>query len=561
MKHKNQKIYIYDSTLRDGCQAEGISFTVEDKLNIVRVLDGFGIDYIEAGNPGSNPKDLEFFKRVKELKLKHTKIVAFGSTRKRNKKLGEDKNILALLNAGTEDVCIVGKSWDLHVKQVIAASLDENLQMITDTIEFFVSKNKRVHFDAEHFFDGYKKNPEYAMDTIAAAQSAGAISINLCDTNGGSFPSEIRETVRTVISRLDIPVGIHCHNDMECAAANSIIAVDEGAKIVQGTFAGFGERCGNACLSSLIPSFQLKLGYDCIPSENMSELTSITRYIAECANIVLPGGMAYVGKNAFAHKGGMHADGVNKIPESFEHISPDIVGNKRNILISELAGRASILGKINSIAPDVTKNSPETEKLIEILKESERCGYQYEAATASLELIVLKTLGMFKPRFELDDFHVLGLKQAGTRESAEHQNIKIQEDQRQAEQRKITENKSVATVKVKVGGETFITADEGEGPVHALDKAFRRAVTKFFPEIKNVRLVDYKVRILDTSKGTGTKVRVLIETTDGEDVWTTVGVSTDIINASLNALIDSIEYKLLQEPLHRNKLDFEKLIT
>ena len=516
----NKKIHIYDSTLRDGCQGEGIVFTVEDKINIVRVLDDFGVDYIEAGTPGSNPKDLEFFSKAKNIPLKNAKIVAFGSTRHCDTIIDEDKNIQALMNAETDDICVFGKSWDLHVTEILKTSLEKNLHIIAETIEYLSSKGKNVHFDAEHFFDGYIQDPEYAMSVIKTAEQAGAKTITLCDTNGGFFPDQIQKITRNVLDVIKTDVGIHCHNDTECAAANTIIAVKEGINLVQGTFTGFGERCGNANLSALIPNLQLKAGYDCIPACKMKDLTTIARYIAECANINLSNNMAYVGKNAFTHKGGIHVDGVNKNTVSYEHIKPELVGNQRNVLISELAGRTAMLHKLNKVVPDLTKNSPETVELINTLKNLEHKGYQYEAAYASLKLVVLKKLGRFTPKFELDDFHVLGLKQG-------------------------TDNKSIATVKVKVRGETYITADEGEGPVHALDKAFRRAVTNFFPEIEKVRLVDYKVRILDTTQGTATKVRVLIETTDGENVWTTVGVSTDIINASINALIDSIEYKLL----------------
>ncbi len=519
-----KEIKIFDSTLRDGAQGENISFTVEDKLNIVKALDKLGVGYIEAGNPGSNPKDLEFFARAEQLELKTTKLVAFGSTRRRDINVEDDKNVIALLTANTDVVTIFGKSWDLHVTEIIKTTLEENLNMIRDTLSFFVKKGKEVIFDAEHFFDGYKKNPEYALKSLKTAQEAGASCLVLCDTNGGCFPDEIFDIVTIVKKTVDCEVGIHCHNDMGLGVANSIMAVKAGATHVQGTYIGFGERTGNANLSSIIASLQIKMGCKCIEEENLSKLTKTARYIAEVSNLVLDNTMPYVGTSAFAHKGGMHVDGVNKNSVSFEHISPELVGNKRKVLLSEVSGRGAILKKINQIDESITKDSPQTAEIIDLLKELEYQGYQFESATASLELIVLKHLGKFKPCFELVHFRILGEKNDDA-----------------------DSNLSSAMVKIKVGEDFEITADEGNGPVDALNKALVKAVKKYYPTLHNTRLCDYKVRVMDPQYATSSKVRVLIETTDGDSVWTTVGVSSDIINASIKALVDSIEYKLMKE--------------
>lgn len=519
-----KKISVFDSTLRDGAQAENITFTVEDKLNIVKSLDKLGIDYIEAGNPGSNPKDLEFFSRVKGMKLKSAKLVAFGSTRRRDIKVEDDKNVKALLTAKTEAVAIFGKSWDMHVTEIIKTTLEQNLKMITDTISFLASKGKTVFFDAEHFFDGYKENKEYAMETLFAAERAGAACLILCDTNGGCFPDEIGRIVTDVVSKVKIPVGIHCHDDMGCAVANTITAVKSGALQIQGTYIGYGERCGNANLSAIIPSLQLKLGYKCIPADQIRHLTKTARYIADISNMILPNSLPYVGKSAFAHKGGMHVDGVNKNPRSFEHIPPETVGNRRNVLLSEVSGKAALLSKLELLGGVVSKDSPEADSLVELIKELEYSGYQFEAATASLELLALKHLHKFKAFFEVTDFKVIGER---TEEGAH--------------------NRDYAMIKIKVGDRFEITADEGDGPVHALDIALRKAVGMFYPSIETIRLIDYKVRVIEPRDATAAQVRVFIETTDGDNTWTTVAVSSDVINASLNALVDSVEYKLLMD--------------
>ncbi|HOJ10419.1 MAG TPA: citramalate synthase [Clostridiales bacterium] len=518
-----RQVKIYDTTLRDGAQAQGISFTVEDKLKIAEAVDRLGASYIEAGNPGSNPKDLEFFQRVKGIGLKNAKVVAFGSTRRVNIDVNDDSNVKSLLIADTPAVAIFGKSWDFHVDEVIRTTLDENLRMIFDTIEFFTKKGKEVIFDAEHFFDGYKANSKYAMQTIEAACNAGAASICLCDTNGGSFPNEIFKITSRVVESLNIPVGIHCHNDNGMAVANSIIAIQAGASQVQGTINGFGERCGNANLCTIIPNLQIKADYQCIPAESMKYLTSVARYVSEIANVIHDEREPYVGGSAFAHKGGMHIDAVFKNPVSFEHINPELVGNKRVILMSEVAGRSTIMKRINEVDSSICKDSPEAKAIINKMKELEHDGYQYEGAESSFELVIRKILGKYTPFFNLNEFKVI------------------------VGEPSINSVNSSAMIKIGVGDQAEITAAEGCGPVNALDNALRKALERFYPEIRQMKLTDYKVRVLDSTSATAAKVRVLIESADGKDVWTTIGVSTDIIDASWKALVDSIEYKLIKD--------------
>ena len=516
-------VTIFDSTLRDGAQAEGVSFSVEDKIKVVKALDELGVGYAEAGNPGSNPKDLEFFERIKETELKNVKIAAFGSTRRRGISPSEDGNVQALLGAGVDTVAIFGKSWDFHVTEIINATLQENLEMIYDTVSYLKEKGKEVVFDAEHFFDGYKNNAEYAMKTLDSAVQAGADCLCLCDTNGGTFPDEIYEITKKAVERFDVPVGIHAHNDCGMAAANTVMAVKAGASHVQGTMTGFGERCGNTNLSTVIPDLQLKCGFKCIPDENMSKLTHIAREVSEIANLKLDDRAPFVGKTAFAHKGGMHIDGVSKNSKSFEHIDPELVGNERKFLTSEVAGRTTILSMIQKIAPNIEKNSPETVKIIDRLKELEYEGYQFEGAEGGFELVIRKELGKYKPFFELETFKIVGDYPSKLDESA------------------------TAMIKVSVDGKKEITAAEGQGPVNALDKALRKALEVFYPDLSEVHLTDYKVRVLDSGSATASKVRVLIESSDGADSWTTVGVSKDIIEASWIALVDSIEYKLIKD--------------
>lgn len=522
------RVIAYDSTLRDGAQAQGVSFSVEDKLKIVEKLDELGIGYIEAGNPGSNPKDLEFFARVGALQLKHAKIIAFGSTRKVGIKAEDDKNLQSLLQANTDAVAIFGKSWDYQVTGILRTTLDENLRMIADTIRYLKQQGKEVVFDAEHFFDGYKANADYAMQTLAAAVEAGADTLCLCDTNGGTFPDELGRITRAVTERFDVQIGIHCHNDSEMAVANSVAAVQAGARQVQGTINGIGERCGNANLCSIIPNLQLKLGMDCIPAENMAQLTTTARFVSEVANVAFNDKAPYVGNDAFSHKGGMHIDAVSKNPVSYEHINPQQVGNVRHILVSEVAGRSALLAKMKAIDASLDKDSPDTKRVLEHLKALEHEGYQFESAESSFHLLVCKLLGRYRPFFDLKEYKVI-----------------INEPS-------VNGINASAMIKIAVGTQEEITAAEGDGPVNALDKAVRKALERFYPAIKEVKLTDYKVRVLDSDKASAAKVRVLIESADQHESWTTVGVSTDIIDASWRALIDSIEYKLMrdQERLH-----------
>jgi 2-isopropylmalate synthase len=517
------KVEILDSTLRDGAQAEGISFSVNDKLAMVETLDALGIPLVEAGNPGSNPKDLEFFREAAKLSLKSSRLCAFGSTRRKGIEAKDDPNVASMLTAGTDAVVIFGKSWDFHVTDVIRTSLDENLAMIRDTVAFFRSKGKRVIYDAEHFFDGFKANREYALKTLCAAAEAGADCLALCDTNGGSMLSRIQEGTKAAIAAAGpVAVGIHAHNDSGLAVAVSLEAVALGAAHVQGTFIGFGERCGNANLSTAIPNLQLKMGMECIPAEALRDLTPSSRRIAEIANLGLPDELPYVGRKAFAHKAGMHVDGVLKDSTSFEHVPPDSVGNSRRVLLSEVAGRSSIVDRIKKVEPAVDRDSPVVAELLSKLKELEQEGYQFEGAEGSFDLLVRKALGKYKPLFTLERFRIIG-------------------------ERPANDEGSQAMIKIVVDGQTELTAAEGDGPVNALDRALRKALERFYPSLKSMRLTDFKVRVLDGSDATAAKVRVLIESTDGKDIWTTVGVSTDIIEASWRALVDSVEYKLIRE--------------
>ena len=518
------RISIYDSTLRDGAQAQGISYSVEDKLKIVERLDALGVSYIEAGNPGSNPKDLEFFARAANLKLAHARIIAFGATRKVGIRVPEDVGLQSLLKANTPAIAIFGKSWDYQVLEILRTTLDENLHMISDTVRYLKQHGKEVVFDAEHFFDGYKANAAYALESLAVAAEAGADSLALCDTNGGNFPEEIFEITRIVCAKFPhVAVGIHCHNDSEMAVANSIRAVQAGATQVQGTINGLGERCGNANLCSIIPNLQLKLGLDCIPEAAMRNLTSVARSVSEIANMPHNEKAPYVGGHAFAHKGGMHIDAVVKNPISYEHINPELVGNSRSVLMSEVAGRSTLLARINAIDPNLTKDSPETRRIIDKLKELEHEGYQFEAAESSFDLVVRKMLGRYTPFFELVEFKVIANEPA------------------------VNDVNSSVIIKVRVGDQEVLTVAEGDGPVNALDKAVRKALERLYPAIGEIRLTDYKVRVLDSDKASAAKVRVLIESTDGHDSWTTVGVSTDIINASWQALVDAMDVKLLRD--------------
>ncbi|MBN1777329.1 MAG: citramalate synthase [Clostridiales bacterium] len=518
-----KRIEIFDSMLRDGAQGEGVAFSVIDKLNIVKALDAFGVDYIEAGNPGSNPKDIEFFEQAQHLKLKHAKLCAFGSTCRKGRKPEEDFNVRSLMDAKTDVIVIFGKAWDLHVLKVLNTTLKENLRMVKDTVAFLKAAGKEVIFDAEHFFDGYKENAEFAMQVLKAADEAGADSLCLCDTNGGTAPERIGEIVREVSGAFpNRRIGIHCHNDIGCAVASSMSAVAAGAVQVQGTFIGIGERCGNADLSTIIPNLRLKMGYEC--GGDLVMLRDTAAKLSELCNMRLRRNEPYVGDSAFAHKGGMHIDGVSKVSRSFEHVAPETVGNVRRFLMSEVSGRTTVLAKIVTIAPGLKKDSPEVTRIVEKTKEMEHEGYQFESADASFELMALKILGCFHQHFKLGMYRISGeFPHPDGSKSAS------------------------AMLSVQVGDVQETTAAMGNGPVHALDTALRKALTVFYPQLSNVRLVDYKVRVLTGKAATASRVRVLIESSDGEMDWTTTGVNTDIIAASWEALTDSIEYYLHQK--------------
>lgn len=520
-------IALFDSTLRDGSQGEGISFSVEDKLKVLKALDTLGVAYIEAGNPGSNPKDLEFFRRAEQLTLTHATLVAFGSTRRKKSKAADDPNLKNLVSAKTKVVSIFGKSWGLHVTDVIRTTREENLAMIRDSIQFITESGSEVFFDAEHYFDGYLDDSEYAKATLQAALDGGASTLVLCETRGGLLPSEVaRITAETIKAFPGIPIGIHAHDDIGCGVASSIAAVEAGAIQVQGTLLGFGERCGNANLATVAGILGTKLAVDCLCGESLEQLTATSRQVAEIANVRITGGTPFIGKSAFAHKGGMHIDGVQKIPRSFEHIDPAQVGNERRLLMSEVAGRALMLKRIARVVPDLDKDDPVTVSLMDELKQLEAEGYQFEGAESSFDLVIRRHLKMYKPYFSLVHYQTIGSSPyADPLSDATH----------------------AAVVKVKVGGESAITAAEGEGPVNALDQALRKVLEQFYPTLKRVHLTDYKVRVLDSAGATASKVRVLIESTDGNETWTTIGVSRDIIEASWFALSDSIEYKLIAE--------------
>lgn len=517
-------VVIYDTTLRDGAQTEGISFSVEDKLRIVQELDRLGINYIEGGYVGSNPKDKEFFDRARELRLENAKIAAFGSTRRPDRPASEDRNMHQLLEAGTSVVTVVGKSWDLHVTDVLRVTRQENLAMIEDSVKFLSSSGREVIFDAEHFFDGCKADAEYALETVEAAVRGGASFIVLCDTRGSALPLEVKEIFEATVARIDAPLGIHTHDDAGMAVANSIIAVQSGAVHVQGTFNGYGERCGNANLCAIIPNLKLKLAIDCISDENLSKLTGVSRLISELANMPHDERQPYVGRSAFAHKGGLHTDAMQKNPLSYEHITPEAVGNERRILVSDQSGKSTILTKLLYEHPDLKKDSPAVQQIFNMLKEAEKDGYQYEGAEGSFELMTQHVMGTYKKLFDLKAFTVL------------------------VERSESNEMRSQATIKLMdINGNIEYQASEGHGPVDALNKALRKALLTFFPQLDLVHLTDFKVRVLDAKSGTAAKVRVLIESSDGKMRWGTVGVSEDIIEASWEALVDSIEYKLLKD--------------
>lgn len=516
-----KKISVFDSTLRDGAQGQGINFSLQDKMHIVQALDELGVDYIEAGNPSANPKDLAFFNEIKNYPLKNAKLVAFGATRRKNIACEDDENLLSLVNAGTEVVTIFGKSWDFQVTKILKTSLEENLSMIFDSIAFAVSQGKKVIFDAEHFFDGFVHNQAYALSSLQTALDAGAISLCLCDTIGATLPNDIFSVVKFVKEQFpSIEIGIHAHNDSGMAVANSIMAVSAGATQVQGTLLGFGERTGNAHLATIIGNLETKMHYTCLPVGNLEKLTSISRRIAEITNIKISESEPYIGINAFAHKAGMHIDAVAKNPLAYEHISPEKVGNERIFLMSEVAGRAMIVEKVKKFDKNFSKDNPLIADIMKKVKDLELNGFQFEGADASFELLVRKILGTYKQFFKLHYYKVIG----------ELPKLDIN-------------NCSFAQLKIEVDNTEELSAGEGDGPVHALDIALRKALVRFYPIVSSIRLIDYKVRVIDTT--TASKVRVLIETSDGKNTWTTVGVSSDIVEASWMALVDSFEYKLL----------------
>lgn len=524
-----KKIYLLDSTLRDGMQAEGIAFSVEDKLKIAHALDELGVTYIEAGNPGSNPKDYEFFKRIKEEPLKTSKLCAFGSTRRKDGKASEDANLNALLSADTPACTVFGKSWLLHVEKVINTTPEENLAMIKDTVAFLTGHGKTVIFDAEHFFDGYADDENYALKTLGAARDGGAKVLCLCDTRGGFMPWDIKRVTEKVIEEFpDVEIGIHCHNDTGMAVAQSIAAVTAGAVHVQGTLTGFGERCGNANLSTIIGDLQILDDYELIPADKLNLLAPTARRIDDIANIFLPANMPFVGAGAFAHKGGMHVDGVKKISRSFELLEPETVGNKRRYLMSEVSGKATVEKAVERALPGLLANDELLRKIVDALKQREFEGYQYESAEQSLELLVRDIIGLQKQYYKLEYFKIIG-EQPLTEEALP----------------------ASAIVKVSVDGKSQIAGSEGNGPVNALDIALKSALSGFYPSLETVRLKDFKVRVIESSDTTAAKVRVLIESTDSQASWSTVGVSNDIIEASFIALSDSILYKLTMDDLNK----------
>ncbi|MHB9037598.1 MAG: citramalate synthase [Armatimonadota bacterium] len=518
------KIAIYDTTLRDGMQSERVNFSVEDKLKIARHLDEFGVAYIEGGWPGSNPTDTEFFARASEIEFKNAKLTSFGSTRRAKYAACDDPLLLKLVESKTPVVTIFGKAWDLHVRDVFRIAPEQNLEMIFDSVKFLVDLGKEVIFDAEHFFDGYKSDAEYALETLKRAEEAGASCVALCETNGGALPSEVYEATAESVRRSKICVGIHAHNDSGFAVADSIAAVQAGATQVQGTMNGLGERCGNANLCSIIPILELKMGLSCVRDGVMKELTDLSRYIDEVANLVPDDRMPFVGLSAFTHKAGVHADAVAKNPQTYEHMDPELVGNDRRITISSYAGASNIVHKAQKYDLDLTKQSPEVRAVLDQVTDMEHDGYSFEEAEASFELILKKSLGLYRKLFELKGFRVIVEKRGPDEEP-------------------ITE----VTLKVAVDGQEAFTVAEGDGPVHALDNALRLALAQFYGnELAKIKLTDFKVRVINTRAATAAKVRTVIETRDHNEVWSTVGVSENIIEASWRALADGVEYGLLK---------------
>mgnify|MGYP003200499141 FL=1 len=518
------KVFAYDTTLRDGEQSEGITLSLEDKLRIVACLDEFGVDYIEGGYPASNPKDIAFFKEVAKMDLKHARIAAFGSTCKKGVAAEDDSGLKDLLESGATVVTIVGKSWDAQVERALMTTLEENIRMVSESIAYLKAHGVEVVFDAEHFYDGYKANPAYSLEVIEAAVNAGADSIDLCETNGGALPFE--EITRVVTSRFpDQRFGVHCHNDSGCAVANTVAAVRAGCTQIQGTVNGYGERVGNCDLLCAIADLELKMGYTVVGRDNLKQLTSVARSVAEMCNMVHSMHHPYTGSSAFAHKGGLHASAIARFPEAYEHTKPENVGNTTRVLVSELAGKASLVAKAKSLGFDLSGNGALTQQILDDIKERENQGFSYEIADGSLAVLLRMHMGTFKPHFTLESFRVIVDDKEDTNAWAK-------------------DATSEATIKVHVGDQRFVATGEGVGPVGALDNALRLALSGVYPEVNNIELVDFKVRILDENVGTGAITRVMITTSNGKESWGTIGVSENIIEASWNALVDSFEYGL-----------------
>jgi 2-isopropylmalate synthase len=516
----------YDTTLRDGAQQVGLSFTVADKLRVTQLLDDLGIDVIEGGWPGSNPKDAEYFRRVGDLELRHAVLAAFGATRRPRRGAEDDPNLAALLASGAPVVALVGKAWTLHVTEALRTSLEENLAMVADSVRYLVEAGSRVAFDAEHFFDGHAADPAYALEVLRAAAEAGADTVVLCDTNGGMLPATVTRVVSEVVQQLEgVRVGIHCHNDTACAVASSLAAVQAGARHVQGAANGYGERCGNADLFAIVADLELKEGRRVLPSGRLAALTSTAHAIAELANQTPDGRQPYVGASAFATKAGLHASAIVRRPDAYSHVDPDAVGNRVQVLVSELAGRSNVLAKASELGLDLEADSGLGTRVLERVKELEHRGYSFEAADASFELLVRREAGQLQPAFDLEGYRVT------------------------VERRPDGSDLADATVRLRVKGERVVEVGEGVGPVHALDGALRRALSDLYPEVESVHLVDYKVRILDGRAGTRAITRVLVTSADDEGEWTTVGVSDDIVTASWEALADGIQYGLLRSSL------------
>ncbi len=514
-------VFLYDTTLRDGEQGEFISYSLEDKVRIAHRLDEFGMDYIEGGWPGSNPKAVHFFEKMKGVALNHAKLAAFGSTRRKGIKASEDPQLDMLVKSGTPVITIFGKTWDLHVREALRCSEQENLDMIAESVAFLKSHDREVVYDCEHFFDGYKANPTYALQTLKAAADAGANVIVLCDTNGGTMPTEMQEIMTAVKATINTPLGIHAHNDCGMGVINSCTAVLNGAVHVQGTVNGYGERCGNADLIQVIPNLEIKFKKRCLKEGKLQELTPLSHFVAEIANLAPDPRQPYVGQTVFAHKGGIHVSAVQRNPATYEHIPPETVGNQRRVLVSELSGMSNVNYKATELGLNLDEGNAEAREIVQQIKQLESEGYQFESAEASFELLVKKAQGKFTPFFDLTGFRVA---------TSHNSNSSLAE----------------AVIKLRVNNENRHVVAEGDGPVNALDRALRKALVEDYPLLQKVHLIDFKVRVLNAQAATAARVRVLIESTDGEDSWTTVGVSEDVVEASYKALVDSIEFYLLK---------------